>query len=155
MDQTLGGPAAPQTHLALLARLADVAVHVGLNLQAGQERAMTASVDALPLVRLVTDAAYRAGATVVTTFLSDDQQALSRFNYGRPETFAPPPLTTVLALLAQRPDETRPGLGKSGCPAEFMQRRRVCGGHEFQVTTASRARSLGGRPSSGQRPVTP
>ncbi len=85
MDQVLPSEAA--AHQARLARLADVAVHVGLNLQAGQELVMTSPVDALPLARLVTDAAYRAGATVVTTLLSDDQQAQSRFRHGRPESF--------------------------------------------------------------------
>ena len=74
-------------HGSRLARLADVAVRVGLNLAPGQEMVMTASVDALPLARLITDAAYRAGATVVTTFLSDDQQTLSRFRHARPESF--------------------------------------------------------------------
>jgi aminopeptidase len=74
-------------HTTRLARLADVAVHVGLNLQAGQELVMTASIEALPLARLTTDVAYRAGATVVTTIFADDQQTLSRFQYGKPESF--------------------------------------------------------------------
>ena len=87
MDQVLPPGDAAQAHQARLARLADVAVHVGLNLQAGQELVVTAPVDALPLARLVTDAAYRAGATVVTTFLADDQQTLSRFRHGRAESF--------------------------------------------------------------------
>ena len=68
-----------------LARLAEVAVRVGLNLRAGQEVVMTASIDALPLVRLITDAAYKAGATLVTTLFSDDQQALSRYRHAAPE----------------------------------------------------------------------
>ena len=87
MEQVLPAGAEAQAHQARLARLADVAVHVGLNLQAGQELVMTAPVEALPLARLVTDAAYRAGATVVTTFLADDQQALSRFRHGHAESF--------------------------------------------------------------------
>lgn len=87
MDQAQDQPAATRTQQARLARLADVAVHVGLDLQPGQELVMTASLDALPLARLVTDAAYRAGASVVTTFFADDQQTLSRFRHARPETF--------------------------------------------------------------------
>ncbi len=75
------------THQSRLARLADIAVKVGLNLRAGQELVMTAPVEALPLARLITDAAYRAGASVVTTFFSDDQQALSRFRHGHKESF--------------------------------------------------------------------
>lgn len=87
MDQPSPAITSNDAHHARLARLADVAVHVGLNLQAGQELVMTSSVDALPLARLITDAAYRAGATVVTTLLADDQLTLSRFRYARPETF--------------------------------------------------------------------
>jgi aminopeptidase len=78
---------ANDSHQERLARLADVAVRVGLNLQAGQELVMTASIDALPLARLITDAAYRAGASLVTTLFHDDQQALSRYRNARPEAF--------------------------------------------------------------------
>jgi aminopeptidase len=86
MDQT-PQPHVTGSHQARLARLADVAVHVGLNLQAGQELVVTASIEALPLARLITTAAYRAGATVVTTLFSDDQQTLSRYRHARPESF--------------------------------------------------------------------
>jgi aminopeptidase len=87
MDRDL--PTAPDaaTHQARLARLADVAVRVGLNLGAGQELLMTAPLDAVPLARLIADAAYRAGATTVTTLFADDRQALSRFRHARPESF--------------------------------------------------------------------
>ena len=85
MDQA--PQSAATVHATRLARLADVAVHVGLNLRAGQELVMTASIDAVPLARLITDAAYRAGATVVTTIFADDQQTLSRFRHARPESF--------------------------------------------------------------------
>jgi aminopeptidase len=87
MDRTSQRPAGNDTHEARLARLADVAVHVGLNLREGQELVMTASIEALPLARLITDAAYRTGASLVTTFFSDDQQALSRYKHARPESF--------------------------------------------------------------------
>src|SRR5665213_3632986 len=62
-----------------LDRLAEVAVRVGLGLRAGQELVLTAPVEALPLVRRITDHAYRAGALLVTTFYSDDPCVLSRF----------------------------------------------------------------------------
>ncbi len=78
---------ANDSHQERLARLADVAVRVGLNLQAGQELVMTSSIDALPLARLITDAAYRAGASLVTTLFHDDEQALSRYRNAPPEAF--------------------------------------------------------------------
>jgi aminopeptidase len=62
-----------------LDRLAEVAVRVGLGLREGQELVLTAPTDALPLVRRITDHAYRAGALLVTTFFSDDALVLSRF----------------------------------------------------------------------------
>ena len=61
------------THAARLDRLAAVAIEVGLGLARGQELVMTASLDALPLVRRITEHAYRAGASLVTTFYSDDE----------------------------------------------------------------------------------
>ena len=62
-----------------LDRLAEVAVRVGLGLRAGQELVLTAPIEALPLVRRITDHAYRAGAILVTTFFADDPCVLSRF----------------------------------------------------------------------------
>src|SRR6478609_2034649 len=63
-----------------LDRLAEVAVQVGLGgFREGQELILTAPTDALPLVRRITDHAYRAGALLVTTFFSDDACVLSRF----------------------------------------------------------------------------
>jgi aminopeptidase len=70
-----------------LHKLAEVAVKVGLGLAEGQELVMTASVEALPLARLITEQAYRAGASLVTTVLADDQMTLARFRYGRDEGF--------------------------------------------------------------------
>jgi len=54
-------------------------VRIGLGLREGQELVLTAPTDALPLVRRITDHAYRAGALLVTTFFSDDACVLSRF----------------------------------------------------------------------------
>lgn len=70
-----------------LDRLAEVAVRVGLNLQPGQDLIMTAPVSALPLVRLITEHAYKAGAGVVTPILSDDEITLARYRHGRDESF--------------------------------------------------------------------
>ncbi|MEQ3624198.1 MAG: aminopeptidase [Celeribacter sp.] len=71
----------------LLDRLADVAVRVGLNLQPGQDLVLTAPTAALPLVRRVAAAAYRAGAGVVTPILSDPEVTLARFEHARDESF--------------------------------------------------------------------
>ena len=66
-----------------LDRLAEVAVRIGLGLGAEnapvQELVMTASTDALPLARRITEQAYKAGAVLVTTLLSDEEMALARY----------------------------------------------------------------------------
>jgi len=70
-----------------LDQLARVAIEVGLGLQRGQEVLMTASLDAVPLARRITEHAYRAGASLVTTLYSDDETALMRFRYAPDEAF--------------------------------------------------------------------
>ncbi|BCP54765.1 aminopeptidase [Kaistia sp. 32K] len=75
------------THEQKLDRLGEVAVRVGLGLQEGQELVMTASLDALPLVRRITEHAYKAGASLVTTLFSDEEATLMRFRHGRDGSF--------------------------------------------------------------------
>lgn len=70
-----------------LDRLAEVAVQVGLGLAPGQELVMTAPLEALPLARLITEHAYKAGATLVTTLYSDDEATLTRYRYARDDSF--------------------------------------------------------------------
>jgi aminopeptidase len=76
-----------RTHEQKLDLLAEVAVRVGLGLRAGQELLMTASLDALPLARRITEQAYRAGASLVTTLYSDDEAALMRYHFAPDESF--------------------------------------------------------------------
>src|SRR5580693_1760177 len=70
-----------------LDRLAEVAIRVGLQLQAGQDLLVTAPTVALPLVRKIAEHAYKAGAGLVTPIFSDDQITLSRYKFGRDESF--------------------------------------------------------------------
>lgn len=79
--------ASPRTHADKLNQLAEVAVRVGLGLAAGQELLMTASLDALPLARRITEQAYRAGASLVTTLFTDDEAALMRYRYAPDASF--------------------------------------------------------------------
>ncbi len=82
-------PADPKarTHEQSLDLLAQVAVNVGLGLKHGQELLMTSSLDALPLARRITEHAYRAGASLVTTFYSDDEATLMRYQLAPNESF--------------------------------------------------------------------
>jgi aminopeptidase len=70
-----------------LDRLAKLAVHAGLGLASGQELVMTATLDAIPLARLVTEHAYKAGASLVTTLFTDEESTLLRFRYGPDASF--------------------------------------------------------------------
>src|SRR3984893_10497894 len=70
-----------------LERLAEVAVRVGLGIAQGQELVMTATLDAVPLARLITAHAYKAGASLVTPLFTDEELALLRFRYARDASF--------------------------------------------------------------------
>ena len=70
-----------------LDRLAEVAVKVGLRLQAGQDLLLTAPTVALPLVRMIAEHAYKAGAGLVTPILSDEAVTLSRYRFGHDPSF--------------------------------------------------------------------
>lgn len=70
-----------------LDRLAQVAVKVGLNLQPGQDLFLTAPVAALPLVRLIAEHAYKAGAGLVTPMLADEQLTLARYRHAADASF--------------------------------------------------------------------
>ncbi len=74
-------------HDAKLDRLAEVAVRVGLGLAAGQELVMTAPLEALPLARRITEHAYKAGASLVTTLFTDEEATLLRFRYAPDQSF--------------------------------------------------------------------
>ena len=75
------------THEQKLDRIAEVAIRVGLGLAPGQEMVMTATLDTLPLVRRITEQAYKAGASLVTTLLSDEESQLLRYRYAPNESF--------------------------------------------------------------------
>lgn len=70
-----------------LDRLAEVAIKIGLRLQAGQDLLLTAPMTALPLVRRIAEHAYKAGAGLVTPIFSDEEITLSRYRFGADEGF--------------------------------------------------------------------
>ncbi|NBB47908.1 aminopeptidase [Rhizobium sp. CRIBSB] len=70
-----------------LDKLAEVAIKVGLQLQNGQDLVLTAPLVAVPLVRLITAHAYKAGASTVTTFYSDEETTLARYRHGHDASF--------------------------------------------------------------------
>ena len=74
-------------HETRLDRLAEIAVRVGLGLAPGQELVLTAPLEAAPLVRRITEHAYKAGAKLVTALYSDEPASLARFQHAPDEAF--------------------------------------------------------------------
>jgi aminopeptidase len=70
-----------------LDKLAQVAIKVGLQLAEGQDLLMTAPMTAAPLVRRITEHAYKAGAGLVTTIYSDEEATLARYRFGKDFSF--------------------------------------------------------------------
>ena len=70
-----------------LDRLAQVAVHVGVNLQPGQELYLSAPTEALSLVRRITEHAYKAGARYVVPHLVDDALVVTRYQHAPDASF--------------------------------------------------------------------
>lgn len=126
---------------AMLDRLGEVAVRTGLNVLPGQQVILTAPLHAVPLVRRVTEHAYRAGASLVTTFYSDDQTTLARYQYGAEDTF-----DTAAGWLAKgMADGFREGAARmaitGGNPA------LLAGQKPDHVSRASKAASIVNRPA--------
>ncbi|MDB5541480.1 MAG: aminopeptidase, partial [Devosia sp.] len=70
-----------------LDKLAEVAIKVGLQLQPGQDLVLTAPMSALPLVRKITEHAYKAGAGLVQPIFSDEEITLNRYRYAADASF--------------------------------------------------------------------
>lgn len=87
MNVAFDGKAAAAAFEERLDRLAQVAIRVGLGLEPGQELIVTAPLDAVPLARAVTEQAYKAGASLVTTLYTDEAATLARFAHAPDEAF--------------------------------------------------------------------
>jgi aminopeptidase len=70
-----------------LEKLAELAIKVGLGLREGQDLFLTSPTSALPLARKIAEAAYKAGAGLVTTIFSDEEMTLARYKYGHDLSF--------------------------------------------------------------------
>lgn len=78
-----------------LALYAKLAVHEGVALRKGQELLISAEIEAAPLVRLVAEEAYKAGAKNVEVFWSDPQVALARLKNGSDEAIGYAPMWLI------------------------------------------------------------
>ncbi len=91
----------PENLEQTLQRYAELAVKVGVNLQAGQRLILRAPIDAAPLARAITARAYRAGARLVDVMWHDDQVTLARFRHAPDGSFEEYPTWRSEALAAR------------------------------------------------------
>jgi aminopeptidase len=131
----------PLPHATRLDRLAELAVRVGLGLAPGQELVVTAPVEALDLTRRITEHAYRAGASLVTTFLSDEQATLARFRHAPDASFDAAPGWLFDGMAAA----FRTGAARLAIAGEDPG--LLAGQDPDRVTRANRARSRAFRPA--------
>ena len=68
-------------------KLANLAVKRGVGLQKGQNLLITAPIESLPLVRKISEHAYKEGASIVTPLFTDSEITLSRFKFAPDESF--------------------------------------------------------------------
>jgi aminopeptidase len=78
---------------------AELAVKIGVGLQPGQRLMVRAPIEAAPLVRLITQVAYQAGARLVDFIWHDDAISLARFQYAPRDSFEEYPTWQADALL--------------------------------------------------------
>ena len=133
----------PQTtsHETRLGRLGEVAVRVGLGLAPGQELVITAPLDAVPLVRRITEHAYRVGASLVTSLLSDDATTLARFEHAADAAFDTAPGWLFDGMAAA----FRGGAARLAIAGENPS--LLAGQDPGRVARANRARSVAYRPA--------
>ena len=129
------------THDQLLDTYAKLAVHTGLNLQRGQQLLITAPLDAVPSVRCITEHAYRAGASLVTTVYADDETTLARYQYAPDDAFdvAPDWLFNGMA------DAFRGGAARLAVAGENPS--LLAGQDAGKLSRANKARSRAYRPA--------
>lgn len=129
------------THDLLLDAYAGLTVRSGLNISPGQQLLITAPLDAVPLVRRITEHAYRAGASLVTTIYSDDVTTLARYQHAADETF-----DTAQAWLFNGMAEAFKG-GAARLAIAGEDPALLSGQDPRKLTRANKARSLAYRPA--------
>ena len=70
-----------------LDKLAELAIKTGVALQKGQDLLLTAPIEALPLVRMISLHAYKAWSNIITPLFSDEDITLSMYLHASDESF--------------------------------------------------------------------
>ena len=125
----------------MLDRLAEVSIRVGLNLQKGQNLIITAPVESLPLVRRLSAEAYKSGAGVVSTLLSDDLLSLTRYEHASDESLDSAP-SWMFNGMAEAFDNNTARLAVSAANPLLLN-----GQDPVRVARAGKSMSLASKPS--------
>ena len=129
------------THDPLLDAYAKLTIRSGLNIQPGQQLLITAPLEAVPLVRRITEHAYKAGATLVTTFYSDDVTSLARYQHAADGTFD----TAPAWLFNGMAEAFKGGAARLAIAGEDPS--LLSGQDPKKLSRANKARSLAYRPA--------
>ncbi|MFN4142339.1 aminopeptidase [Aestuariivirga sp.] len=129
------------TNEQLLDSYAKLAVRSGLNLQRGQQLLISAPLDAVPLVRRITEHAYRAGASLVTTVYADDAATLARYAHAPDEAFDVAPAWLFNGMA----EAFRGGAARLAIAGEDPS--LLAGQDPKKLARANKARSLAYRPA--------
>lgn len=130
------------SHATLLDRLAQVAVRVGLGgFTPGQQLLISAPLEAVALTRRITEHAYRAGASLVTTLFADDEAALLRYQHAPDASFDTAPAWLYQGMAAAF-DAGAARLAITGDDPTLL-----AGQDAGKVARANRARSIAYRPA--------
>ena len=129
------------THDLLLDAYAKLTIRSGLNIQPGQQLLISAPLDALPLVRRITEHAYKAGASLVTTIYGDDVTALARYQHGGDDTFDTAP-SWLFNGMAEAFKDGAARLAIAGDDPSLLS-----GQDPKKLARANKARSLAYRPA--------
>ena len=117
-------------------RLAELAVKVGLGLIPGDELIIGAPIESVPLVRRITEHAYKAGANLVTPIYADSHDALSRFQHAPDTSFDVAPGWLIDGMAAAYRAKKTLRLSITGEDPELLQ-----GQDPGKVSRLNRARS--------------
>ncbi len=129
------------THEQLLDSYARLAVKAGLNIQHGQQLLISAPLDASALVRRITEHAYRAGASLVTTVYADDVTTLARYQHAPEDAFDVAPAWLFNGMA----EAFKGGAARLAIAGEDPS---LLGGQDPQkLSRANKARSLAYRPA--------
>lgn len=123
-----------------LVEYARLAVRAGVNLQPGQDLLLQGDVSQAPLLRLIAEQAYKAGARHVQTVFSDEKLSRIRYDFGSQQTLEYAPAWYFEAVAGQL------GEGMSRLVVISDDPFLMDGVDSAKIATSSKATGMAARP---------